>query len=451
MLGRYRVDGILGQGRTGIVYCGFDTVLERIVAIKCFRPVGPNGRAEEETGAEGEMSPISLLFKEARLIGQLNHPHVAAIYDTGSRDNVPYFVLEYVAGETLKARFDSRERFSLEQMLNFMAMLARALHYVHQRGILHGDVKPANVLITLQGTPKIMDFGVARHSPPGKPATWSLVGEGTVAGTPSYLAPEQLDANEIDARADVYSLGVIAYEWLAGRRPFSGQSVDETLMAVLAGRPTPLTEIGGVDRDLAQIIHHAMARDPAQRFSSADAFADALEVYQKRRSQYPLHVHRVSSADSEQAKRFLRLARRNLYFADFSNEELLCVLELSREEAYQTGEVIIQEGTGGSSMYLLVQGLVSVRKMSGGELVELRQIASGEGFGEMAVVSQMPRSAMVVALQPTEVIAVSGAILRLSSPGLAMKLYRNIAALLSERIRDVDQRLAATLRTGDAI
>src|SRR4029453_6983487 len=103
-------------------------------------------------------------------------------------------------------------------------------------------------------------------------------------------------------------------------------------------------------------------------------------------------VRLVSSMDSEQAKRFLRLARRNLYFADFSDEELFCVLELSREEAYQTGEVIIHEGTGGSSMYLVVEGLVSVRKLTGGELVELRQIASGDGFGEMAVVSQMPRS-----------------------------------------------------------
>jgi serine/threonine-protein kinase len=451
MLGRYRVDGILGQGQAGIVYCGFDTVLERTVAIKCFRLIGPDGRAEAVAGAEGELSPISLLFKEARLIGQLNHPHVAAIYDMGWLDGVPYFVLEYIEGETLKARLASRDRFSLEQMLNFMAMLARALHYVHQRGILHGDVKPANILITPQGTPKIMDFGVARHSPPGKPATWSLVGEGTVAGTPSYLAPEQLDANEIDARADVFSLGVIAYEWLAGRRPFSGSSVEETLMAVLAGRPTPLAEIGGVDQDLSQIIHRAIARDPALRFSSADAFADALEVYQKRRPQILPVVRLVSSMDSEQAKRFLRLARRNLYFADFSDEELFCVLELSREEAYQTGEVIIHEGTGGSSMYLVVEGLVSVRKLTGGELVELRQIASGDGFGEMAVVSQMPRSATVVALQPTEVTAISGAILRLSSPGLAMKLYRNIAALLSERIRDVDQRLATTFRTGDAI
>jgi serine/threonine-protein kinase len=440
MLGRYRVEGILGEGQTGIVYRGFDTVIERTVAIKCLRSTSPEKRTEEET------SRITELFREARVIGQLTHAHVTAVYDTGSFDGVPYFVMEYVEGETLKARLADPKRVSPEQVLNFMAMLGRALHYVHQRGILHGDVKPANVLITPQGTPKIMDFGVARRSLPGKQATWSLAGEGAVWGTPAYLAPEQLTASEIDARADVFSLGVIAYEWLAKRKPFSGASVEEILKAVLAGRPTPLVEIGGVDEDLSQIIHQAMARDPGKRFSSADAFADALEVYQKRPQDVP-DLRRVSSMDSEETKRFLRLTRRNLYFADFSDAELFCVLQLSHEKRYQPGEIIIQEGTGGSTMYLVVRGLVSVRKSLGSQEVELKQISSGDGFGEMAVVSQMPHSATVVALQPTEVIAISGAVLRLSNPGLCMKLYRNIAALLSERIRDADQQVGLSLNT----
>jgi serine/threonine protein kinase len=182
ILGRYRVEQILGQGETGIVYCGFDTVLERTVAIKCFRPRRADGSPEAEVSAADETSQINLLFKEARLIGQLTHPHIAAIYDMGCFAGVPYFVMEFIEGQTLKARLASQERFSQDQMLNFMVMLARALHYVHQRGILHGDVKPANILITPQGTPKIMDFGVARRSPPGKPATWSLAGEGTSLG-----------------------------------------------------------------------------------------------------------------------------------------------------------------------------------------------------------------------------------------------------------------------------
>jgi serine/threonine-protein kinase len=442
MLGRYRVEGILGQGRTGIVYRGFDTVIERTVAIKCLRPRNPEERTEEETSQIGE------LFKEARMVGQLSHEHVAAVYDMGSFADAPYFVMEYIPGDTLKARLSNEDPFSREEMLKFMVMLVRALHYVHQRGILHGDVKPANVMITAQGTPKVMDFGVARRSLPGKPATWSLAGECLVYGTPPYLAPEQLSADEIDVRADVFSLGVIAYEWLAKRKPFKGDSVDETLRALLVGRPIPLVEIGGVDPELAHIIHKAMARDPGQRFSSADALADALEVYQERRSQSVPDLHRVSSMDSALAKKFLRLARSNLYFADFSDEELCAVLELSHEEVYQSGEVIMQEGTGGSSMYLVVQGRVSVRKSTDGQPVELRQIACGDGFGEMAIVSQMPRSATVVALEPTEVIAISGAVLRLSGPGLAMKLYRNIAALLSERIRDADQRVATLFGTG---
>src|SRR6266516_5429247 len=154
----------------------------------------------------------------------------------GSFADATYFVMEYIPGDTLKARLANEDPFSQEEMLKFMVMLARALHYVHQHGILHGDVKPANILITPRATPKITDFGVARRTQPGKPATWSLAGEGRVWGTPGYLAPEQLTANEIDARADVFSLGVIAYECLAGRNPFRGKEVEETVKALIEGR-----------------------------------------------------------------------------------------------------------------------------------------------------------------------------------------------------------------------
>ena len=443
-MGRYRVEGVLGQGQAGIVYRGFDTTIERTVAIKCLRSApGENGKPP--TGAEA-----AVLLEEAKMIGKLNHPHVASVYDMGTFSNQAFIVMEYVEGETLNACLLQKGRHSNNQILDLIVMIARALHYVHQRGILHGDIKPANIIITPPGTPKIMDFGVARRSLSGEPSSWSLVGEELVRGTPGYLAPEQLTANEVDSRADVFSLGVIAYEWLAGRPPFWGRTPRETMQAVVAGRARPLVETGRFAPELSQIVDQALATNPEQRFRSADAFADALEVYQEQALERPAKTAPAGPLETARPSSFPRSASPSVYFADFSAEELAAVMELSRHERFEPGDAIIREGTGGSTMYVVVEGLVSVRKAAGSESVEIGQRSVGDGFGEMSVISQLPRSATVVALRPTEVIAISGAVLRLANPVLCMKLYRNIASLLSERVREADQQVAKLTRNESA-
>ncbi len=444
MLGRYRIEGELGQGQAGVVYRAFDTAIERIVAIKCLRAGAPIVEQEQTSSETG------VHFEEAKVIGHLNHPHITAVFDMGNSSSVSYIVMEYVQGETLKARLAQprSDPASVPQILNLIVMVARALHYVHQRGILHGDIKPANLMVTPQGTPKIMDFGVARRRPANQPATWSLAGMKHVWGTPGYVAPEQLVSDEVDARADVFSLGVVAYEWLAGRKPFRGASLEAVLEAMLHGRPTPVSELGEFDSELSAAINRALARDPAQRFDSADAMADALEICQERWFKQSPQETQSESPGSKQGIAFPRLKGRNLLFADFSEADFANVTQMSRRETYQAGETILQEGAGGSTMYLVVRGSVSVRKMSGAQQIEIKQVSSGECFGEMAVISHMPRSATVVALQRTEVIAISGAILRSVNQVLCMKLYRNIASLLADRLRQRDEQVVA-LRGGE--
>ncbi len=441
MIGRYRIEAELGQGQAGVVYRAFDTAIERVVAIKCLRAeaakVTPGGTQIRKDAP----------FEEAKVIGLLNHPHITAVFDTGNADHMPYIVMEYVQGETLKARLaqTKTDPASVPQVLNYIVMVARALHYVHQRGILHGDIKPANLIVTPQGIPKIMDFGVARRSQANRPASWSLAGESQVWGTPGYVSPEQLISNEIDARADVFSLGVVAYEWLAGRQPFRGDSIEAQQKALLHTRPPALSELGDFDPELSAAIEQALARDPAHRFGSADAFADALEICQERWfKQRPKGNQSDSSGDKPTAA-FPRLKGRNLLFADFSEADLANVMQVSRQESYPPDATILQEGAGGSTMYVVVRGRVSVRKLSGTKQVEIKQVSKGECFGEMAVISQMPRSATVVALQPTEVVAISGAVLRSTNQGLCLKLYRNIASLLADRVRQRDEQVVALL------
>ena len=440
MLGRYRIESVLGQGIAGVVYHGFDTAIERPVAIKCLRP--PAQKTESQSNC------ATVPFEEAKVIGQLNHPHITAVFDMGTCDGITYIVMEYVNGETLKSRLaaSQSDRASVPQILSFIVMLARALHYVHQRGILHGDVKPANIMVTPSGNPKIMDFGVARRSSNQMPATWSLAGEQSVFGTPGYIAPEQLVGTAIDARADVFSLGVIAYEWLAGRKPFRGGSVEETLQATLHEHPKSLCELGNFDSELSRDVDRALARDPEQRFESADAFADALEVCLERQLKNSSNNTPPASGEGGQFETLPGLNNRNILFADFSEADLANVMQMSRREDFQPGETILREGAGGSTMYLLVQGRVSIRKMAGTQDVEFKQIAAGECFGEMAVISQMPRSASVIALRPTQVIAISGAVLRSTNPVLCMRLYRNIASLLADRLRQKDEQMIGLLQ-----
>jgi serine/threonine-protein kinase len=441
MLGRYRIEEELGQGQAGVVYRAFDTAIERVVAVKCLRTPVP------QTAPSGTKSKKNIQLEEAKVIGQLNHPHITGVFDMGNADGLAYIVMEYVQGQTLKDRLAQgrTDPASVPQVLSFIVMVARALHYVHQRGILHGDIKPANLIVTPQGTPKIMDFGVARRRQANRSTSWSLTVENEIWGTPAYLAPELLVAKEIDARVDVFSLGVVAYEWLAGRKPFTGGSAEEILKAVVHSRPPPLSELGDFHSELSAAIDQAMARDPAQRFKSADALADALEICQERWFHQDPKGDQPDSADSTQVISFPRLKGRNILFADFSEADLANVMQVSREETYQTGDTILQEGAGGSTMYVVVRGRVSVRKMSGAKPVEIKRVSKGECFGEMAVISQMPRSATVVALQPTEVVAISGAVLRSANQVLCMKLYRNIASMLADRVRQKDEQVVALL------
>ena len=440
MLSRYRIENFLGEGQSGMVYLAFDTSIERTVAIKCLKAMASRRRP----GSDDDQ--INILFKEAKVIGQLNHPHIAAVFDMGTAGTLPYIVMEYVHGESLKSRLaqTQADRASVPQILRFLVMVARALHYVHQRGILHGDINPANLMVTPQGTPKIMDFGIARRSLGPGPGKWSMAGEEYICGTRGYLAPELLVGSEIDARADVFSLGAIAYEWLSGQNPFRGDGPESAKKALLEARITPLCEMGDFDSELSRDIEQALARDPAKRFESADAFADALETYQDRELLH--HTPSATAPDGKAPKKFPRLKGRNMLFADFSEAELAAVMEMAREETYKEGETIIQEGSGGSMMYVVAKGRVSIRKLTEKGEIEIKQVAAGDCFGEMAVISQLPRSASVVALRPTELIAISGAVLRSASPVLSMKLYRNIAALLSERVRQKDEQMLAYMK-----
>jgi len=277
--GRYEVDGQLGRGGMAEVRAGTDLRLQRPVAVKFLLP---------EMAARDD---IRRRFEaEACAAASLSDPHAVAVYDTGEHDGQPYIVMERLPGETLADRI-AAGRLDPDWVRQVAAEVLGALAAAHAVGLVHRDVKPGNILITEEGHAKIADFGIAKTlEGPGE--SRDLTGTGQLLGTPAYLAPERLDGAPATPKSDLYSLGVVLYEALAGRCPFSGETPLATARAVAAGEYPPLAELRpDLDRDLVATVERAMATDPEHRFESAADMAAALTA-----SGQPTLTHAVMGA-----------------------------------------------------------------------------------------------------------------------------------------------------------
>ncbi|MBW4092955.1 MAG: protein kinase [Proteobacteria bacterium] len=261
-LGKYELRGTLGRGAMGTVYDGWDTVIQRRVAIKTVPlPEHPDPETEEE---------IARFRREAQAAGRLTHPNIVAIYDYGETADIAYIVMEYVDGPTLKSLLDKRERFTLPDIRRVMDGLLAGLQFSHDRGVVHRDIKPANVMLNGERQAKIADFGIARIE------SSNMTQAGTVLGTPAYMSPEQFRGDPVDPRTDIYSSGVLLYQLLTGDRPFEG-SVTSIMHKVLNVAPPAPSELSTlVPAVLDAVVLRAMAKRPEERFASAAAFAGAI-------------------------------------------------------------------------------------------------------------------------------------------------------------------------------
>ncbi|KAB2954845.1 MAG: protein kinase, partial [Thermoanaerobaculia bacterium] len=280
MIGRtishYRILERLGEGGMGEVYLAEDVRLERPVAIKVLR----NACCTEEER--------NRLFAEARLASALNHPSIAVVYDVGEAETeagpLPFLAMEYIAGEPIDL-WARRERPGLDRLLEAAVEVARALAEAHARGIVHRDVKPSNLLVTAAGRVKVLDFGLAlRRDPATATDSTATASVQDVAGTLAYMAPEQAKGLPVDARADVFSFGVVLYELLSGRRPFEGRSAWEIAGALLHREAAPL-ELDPAEPGaalLGALVARLLAKEPAARPARLSEVADELERIRRR-------------------------------------------------------------------------------------------------------------------------------------------------------------------------
>jgi predicted Ser/Thr protein kinase len=268
-LGRYRVESEVGRGAMGVVYRARDPKIDRDVAIKTISLAG------QDSGEELEYRERFL--QEARAAGRLSHPGIVGIFDASEDPSTrePFLVMEYVPGEPLsKILRAAGGKLPASDALRFSLEIAEALAYAHSHGVIHGDIKPANVLITDDGHAKIADFGVARFN------HGLVTNTGKIFGSPAYMAPEQLSGGPPDARSDLFSLGVMLYSMLTGFRPFQGNTAETVCFKVMNVEPVPVTSFQAeLQPGLDRLVSRAIAKDPRDRFQSGSEMANEIRAF----------------------------------------------------------------------------------------------------------------------------------------------------------------------------
>ncbi len=263
-IGRYRIEKVLGRGGFGLVYLAYDEQLNRHVAVKV-----PHARLiSKPEDAEAYLT-------EARTVANLDHPGIVPVHDIGGTVDCPYYVVsKYVQGINLAAKL-KQQRFQYREAAELVATVADALHYAHKQRLVHRDVKPGNIMIGNDGKPYVVDFGLALRE--------ENVGKGPkYAGTPAYMSPEQArgEGHRVDGRSEIFSLGVMLYELLAGRQPFRGDAPAELLEQVTSYEPRPLRQYDErLPKELERICHKAMSKRASDRYSSAHDMSEDLRHF----------------------------------------------------------------------------------------------------------------------------------------------------------------------------
>jgi serine/threonine-protein kinase len=268
-LGRYDLTRVLGKGAMGIVYEGLDPRLNRKVAIKTIL----KGHLDDEAASK----EYSMRFmREAQSVARLNHPNIVQVYDFGEQGDIAYIVMEFIKGKELKNFFDANERFELKEAVRIMCELLDALELAHEAGIVHRDIKPANVMLDSQARVKLADFGVARVTDDRSNAEKTQAG--TMVGTPAYMSPEQITGGSIDRRSDVFSAGIILYQFLVGEKPFTGSGAWTIAKKIIQDHPPVPSSINNTISPLFDaVVNKALAKSVEQRYQSAREFGAALK------------------------------------------------------------------------------------------------------------------------------------------------------------------------------
>jgi len=378
-IGKYRVLRELGRGASSTVYLAEDPFHARQVAVK---RIHAHLLADDQLGRRYRRA----LRNEALLAGQLRHPYIVNVLDVDGEAEPPYLVLEYIEGQPL-THFTKPDRLlPVEQVLDICFKCCNALEYAQAFGLVHRDIKPANLILQAEGDIKLMDFGSAQASHGDATHITGLV------GSPVYMAPEQVREEQCTHRSDMFSLGVVAYELLTGRRPFEGESDYATLYKISYEEPTPPSVLRpGLPKSLDDILLRALAKQPQQRFAHWDDFANAV-----------LAVNRglpKSDTRHQEGEAFTRM-RQLPFFSAFPDAALWETLRLGTLRSCNAGTALMEEGAVGQSFFVLLQGRACVLRAGW----QVATIEPGWTLGEMAYLSRTEHRRTAAAVAQTDVL-----------------------------------------------
>src|SRR5579871_869195 len=262
-IGKYEVVGLLGKGGMGVVYKANDPLLGRSVAIKMMTTLDYVDNPDL----------LQRFYREAQSTGNLHHRNIVTVYELGDHEGSPYLVMEYLEGETLDAVIQSNRPLSLLDQINFIIEVCDGLGYAHQRSVVHRDIKPGNIMVLKDNSVKIVDFGIAHIG------NRTVTRTGQLLGSLPYMSPEQISGKQVDARTDIFSLGVVFYQLLTTHLPFEGETPAASLLKIMHENPRPLVEYGSFPPELEEILLHALAKNRDDRYPAAQDFAfDLVQI-----------------------------------------------------------------------------------------------------------------------------------------------------------------------------
>lgn len=414
-VGKYEILNEIGTGTTSDVYLSHDSYYGRDVAVKLYHP---------QSDADSQSAKVArkMFFNEAHIVGKLQHPNILPIFDAGEEGGRYYVVMEHVRGARTLAMYCRPDNLlRIEDVIEIIYKCAKALHYAHGRGLIHRDIKPSNIMLTPENDVRIIDFGIALL----KDADLSVI-QG-IAGSPSYMSPEQVQSQELTRASDLYSLGAVMYEMLTGFRPFRAKVLAKLLNNIVFSTPAPIHTLrADVPEELEEIVAKIMHKEPSMRFASGAELAAALtRVYQEITRQ------RHESID---ARERVSILRRLSFFHEFSHAEINELLSASEWRDYAAGDEIVREGEIDDRFYVIVSGSCVVESHG----ISMGSMDAGNCFGESSYVAGIKRMATIRSRDAVTVLSVSSTLLEQLSTECQLRFTRIFLRSLIRRLQGLD-------------